>query len=181
MAEETFVGYQDVGEKGFIRWSLGYTMEPIIECFLAIPEDRRYGPVAEKLPAPCRILGHIALNEELLIGGFAQGIRKRRCPFAQRLFDVRRSPTEEELREGVPDSEQLVAYWRDVRLDTLRYLDSLSADDLRHRPAQSILSDGEPNRDNPIRELFLMAIQHQNCHWGELRAIGKILGAKMRW
>ena len=181
MTESTVFGYRDIGEKGFIRWSLDYTMDPIIECFLAIPEDRRYGTVLDKLPAPCRILGHIALNEEMLIGGFAQGICRRRCPFPQRLFDVQRTPTEEQLREGVPDSKRLVAYWRAVREDTFRYLDSLSADDLRHRPTESILPKGSGNRDNPIREFFLMATQNQNCHWGELRAICKILGAEMRW
>jgi len=44
MTEDTFFGYRDIGEKGFIRWSLDYTMEPIIECFLAIPEDRQQWP-----------------------------------------------------------------------------------------------------------------------------------------
>ena len=77
MTEETFFGYRDIGEKGFIKWSLDYTMEPIIECLMAIPEDRRYRTVADKLPAPCRIFGHIALNEESLIGGLAQGIRQQ--------------------------------------------------------------------------------------------------------
>ena len=181
MTEETFFGYEDIGEKGFIKWSLDYTIDPIIECLLAIPEDQRYRTVVDKLPAPCRILGHIALNEESLIGGFARGIRERRCPFPERLFDVFQSPTEEELREGIPDSEQLVAYWRDVREDTLRYLDSLSTDDLRRRPANSILPEQDGNRNNPVREFFIMAIQHQNCHWGELRAICKILGAEIRW
>ena len=57
MGEETFFGYQDIGEKGFIEWSLGYTMDPIIECFLGIPEDRRYERVLEKLNAPCCFFG----------------------------------------------------------------------------------------------------------------------------
>ena len=71
MGEETFFGYQDIGEKGFIEWSLGYTMDPIIECFLGIPEERRYERVLDKLNAPCCILGHIALNEEDLLKGLA--------------------------------------------------------------------------------------------------------------
>ena len=181
MTEDTFFGYQDIGEKGFIKWSLDYTMPPIIECLLAIPEDQQYRTVLDKLPAPCRILGHIALNEEALIRGFAQGIRERRCPFPPQFFDVFQSPSEEELRDGIPDSEQLVAYWRDVRKDTHRYLDGLAPEALRGRPEKSILPDDDGNRDNPVREFFIMAIQHQNCHWGELRAICKILGADMRW
>jgi hypothetical protein len=52
---------------------------------------------------------------------------------------------------------------------------------LRQRPEKSTLRDGDGNRDNPIREFFIMAIQHQNCHWGELRAICKILGVPVRW
>ena len=181
MTEEKFFGYQDIGEKGLIKWLLDYTMEPIIECFLAIPEDQRYRAVLDKLPAPCRVLGHIALNEELLIGGFVQGVPERRCPFPGRLFDIFQTPTEEQLKEGIPDSEQVVGYWREVREDTVRYLDGMPTDDLRRRPAESILPEGGGNRDNPIREFFIMAIQHQNCHWGELRAICKILGAEIRW
>jgi hypothetical protein len=179
MAEETFFGYQDIGEKGFIRWSLSYTMEPIIECFLAIPETQRYAPVADRLPPPCAVLGHIARNEEFLIQGIAQGIAPGRCPFPAPLFDTARFADAAELRTCIPDSEAVVTYWRDVREDTLRFLDGLAPEDLRRRPARSVLPEGDPNRDNPMRELFLMVIQHQNCHWGELRAIGKLLNTPM--
>ena len=181
MTDETFSGYEDIGEKGFIKWSLDYTMDPIIEGFLAVPDAQRYKAVLDKLPAPCRILGHIALSEEGLIQGFAQGVRERRCPFPQHLFSVFQAAGERELRDGIPDSEQLVAYWRDVREDTHRYLDSLAPEVLRQRPDESTLPDGDGNRNNPVREFFIMAIQHQNCHWGELRAVCKLLGVDMRW
>ena len=181
MAEETFFGYKDISEKGFIEWSLGYTMDPIIECFLAIPGEQRYKRVLDKLSAPCRILGHIALNEETLLKGFARGIRKLRCPFPARLFDIWQAPTDDELRKAIPDSEKLVTYWRDVRTDTHEYLEALTADDLRRRPEKSVLPESDGNRNNPIREFFIMAIQHQNCHWGELRAICKILDVETRW
>jgi hypothetical protein len=181
MSGETFFGYEDIGEKGFIRWSLAYTMEPIIECFLAIPETQRYQMVDGKLPPPCSILGHIARNEEFLIRGAAQGNGEFRCPFPARLFDTVDTPAEAELRAGIPDSERLVDYWRDVRADTLAYLDGLDPELLRQRPGKSVLPEGSGNRDNPLREFFLMVIQHQNCHWGELRAICKLLGAPMRW
>ncbi len=181
MAEETFFGYRDIGEKGFIEWSLGYTMAPIIECFEAIPVEHRYTRALDKLNAPCCILGHIALNEEALLKGFAQDTSERRCPFPQRLFDVFSVPSEEQLREGIPDSSKLVDYWRTVREDTLTYLRGLSPEHLRSRAEKSTLSEGDGNRDNPIREFFIMAIQHQNCHWGELRAICRILGVPVRW
>ena len=181
MSEECYFGYQDIGEKGFIEWSLGYTMDPIIECFEAIPEKHRYERALGKLNAPCCILGHIALNEENLLKGFAQGISARRCPFPQELFDVFRQLGEEQLRKGIPDSSKLVEYWRAVREDTLTYLQGLAPEALRSRPAASTLPEKDGNRDNPIREFFIMAIQHQNCHWGELRAICKILDVPMRW
>ena len=179
MGETAFFGYQEIGEKGFIRWSLEYTMEPIIECFLAIPPSARYVRPLGKLNAPCCVLGHIALNEERLLKGFAQGITDVRCPFPQNLFDLSQPPAEEQVRDHIPDSSTLVAYWREVRTATLAYLDSLTAEGLRRRAERSILREGENNRDNPIREFFIMAIQHQNCHWGYLRAICGLLDAKV--
>ena len=181
MAEEALSGHQDTGEKDFIEWSLGYTMDPIIECFEAVPEKRRCERPLGKLNAPDFILGHIALNEENLLKGFAQGISQRRCPCSPRLLDVFHPPAEEQLREAIPDSSKLVDYWRAVREDTLAYLKGLTLEALRSRPAASTLPDGAGNRDTPIREVFILAIQHQNCHWGELRAICKIMDAPMRW
>ena len=122
MGADGFFGYQDTGEKGFIEWSLGYTMDPIIECFQAVPEAQRRVRVLDKLSAPCCILGHIALNEENLLKGFAQGITEQKCPFPPELFDVFRPPGEEQLREAIPDSSKLVDYWRAVREDTVTYL-----------------------------------------------------------
>lgn len=180
MSEETFLGYQDIGEKGFIEWSLNYVLDPIIECFMAVPEAKRYERILGTLSAPCCILGHIALNEEVLLMGFAQGIAQRRCPFQRELFNVLSPPTEEQLREGIPDSSRLVEYWRAVRNETIAYLKKLTPDQLRQRPERSVLREGDPNRDNPIREFFIMAIGHQNSHWGELRAICKILEVPMR-
>ena len=181
MAEEVFSGYRDIGEKGFIQWSLGYTMDPIIECFEAVPEAHRYERPLGKLSAPCFILGHVALNEENLLQGFAQGISQRRCPCSPALFDVFHPPAGEQLREGIPESSKLVDYWCAVRKDTLAYLEGLTPEALRSRPAVSTLPDDDGNRDNPVREFFIMAIQHQNCHWGELRAICKIMDLPMRW
>jgi hypothetical protein len=181
MGADAFFGYQDIGEKGFIEWSLAYTMDPIIECFQAVPEGQRRERVLGKVSAPCCIMGHIALNEENLLKGFAQGITERKCPFPPELFDVFRPPTHGQLKEGIPDSLKLIDYWRTVRDETLTYLRKLTPEELRQRPEKSTLRDGDGNRDNPVREFFIMAIQHQNCHWGELRAICKILGVPMRW
>ena len=75
----------------------------------------------------------------------------------------------------------MVEYWRRVRAETLAYLRSLSPKDLRSRPRESTLPEDDGNRDNPVRELFIMAIKDQNCHWGDLRSICKILDVPTRW
>lgn len=181
MSEESFFGYKDIGEKGFIEWSLQYTFDPIVECFEVIPEKQRYERMHEKLNAPCHILGHIALNEEDVIKGVAHGISERRCPFPRHLFDPRKPPSGVELREGISDSSQLVEYWRAVRKGTLEYLRALDSADLSKPARKSTLPEGAANRDNPIREFFIMTIQNQNCHWGELRAICKMLDLPMQW
>ncbi len=187
MTDETFFGYQDIGEVGFIEWSLAYTFEWIIECYQAIPVERRYEPLAAgdgagagRLTPACSILGHIALNEEGLLKGFAQGIAERTCPVPRDACDVFRTVEPDALRRMVPDTEVIVDYWRAVRAETLAFLRTLTAEQLRSRPASSTLAEGDPNRDNPIRELFLMAISHQNCHWGELRATAKLLSLPVR-
>jgi hypothetical protein len=175
MSQETFFGYQDIGEKGFIKWCLSYTMDWVIDCFLSIPEPRIYTRLFGELNAPCWIFGHIALNEEGLIKGFAQGIREHACPYPTRLFAGWKVPTEVDFYEAHVRSEVLVDYWRAVRVDTLAYLDALPAGDLAKVPVQSILPDDDGNRHNPIREFFIMAIQHQNYHWGQLQTIAKLL------
>ena len=181
VSEEPFFGYQDIGEKGFIRWSLEYSMEPIIECYLAIPPDLRYGRPMERLSAPCRILGHIARNEESLLRGCAQGIAESAFAGSRAVFNLSQAMTEQQLREQIPDTSIGVDYWRQVRKQTLEFLDGLTGEDLRKRPVRSTLRQGDGNRDNPLREFFLMAIQHQNLHWGGLRVICRLLGVAVRW
>ena len=36
------------------------------------------------------------------------------------------------------------------------------------------MPEGGPNRHNPIREFFIMVIQHQNYHWGQLRTVARL-------
>jgi hypothetical protein len=174
MSEETFFGYQDIGEKGFIKWSLDYSLDRMIDCFLSIPEPQIYVRLFDELNAPCWILGHVALNEEGLIKGFAQGIRERICPYPTRLFDGWAVPTEAEFHEAHVSPQGLADYWRAVRTETIRYLEDLSEDGLKRPPVRSILRDDEDNRHNPIRAFFIMAIQHQNVHWGQLQMIAKL-------
>jgi uncharacterized damage-inducible protein DinB len=175
MPQETFFGYQDIGEKGFIKWCLNYTMDAVIDCFLSIPASHSFTRLFGELNAPAWIFGHIALNEEGLIRGFAQGIRERMCPYPARLFDGWAVPTEEEFHEAEVRPEALAEYWRAVRAETLDYVDALSEADLAKEPVRSILPHDDANRHNPIREFFVMAIQHQNYHWGQLQTIAKLI------
>ena len=176
MSLETFFGYQDIGERGFIKWCLDYTMDRVIDCFVSIPEPQIYVRLFGELNAPCWIFVHIARNEEGLVKGFAQGIHDHICPYPTRLFDGWVTPTEAELREADVRPQVLVDYWRTVRADTLHYLDTLSDADLAKVATRSTLPDDDGNRHNPIREFFIMAIQHQNYHWGQLQTIAKLIG-----
>jgi hypothetical protein len=175
MTQETFFGYQDIGERGFIKWCLDYTMDRVIECFMSIPESQIYTRPFGEVNAPCWIFGHIALNEEGLIKGCAQGIRERICPYPSRLFDGWKVPSETDFYAADVRSQRLVDYWRAVRADTFAYLDMLTDGDLAKIPVQTTIPDGSANRNNPIREFFIMAIQHQNYHWGQLQTIAKLI------
>ena len=180
MGKTTVSGNQNAGKQGFIEACLESTMEPIVGCFLAIPEAQRYTRALGTLSAPCCVFAHIALAEERMLKGFTCGIAESRCPFPRDLFNLSQPPTEEQLRQAVPDTSKLVDFWRDVRKDTLEFLKGLTPEDLAKGAERSILPDGHPRRDNPIRDYFMMAINHQVGHWGVLRAISTVLGVTPR-
>ena len=75
------------------------------------------------------------------------------------------------------DAKQaLIDYWRGVRAKTVAYLDRITDADLKEVPGDEfLLGEKDPNRQNPRREWFVMTIQHQHYHWGELSAVGKLL------
>jgi uncharacterized damage-inducible protein DinB len=165
--------YTDMSERDLIKWTLDYTMPWIIDTFEAISDERICIRPREHINSAGWIFGHIAVKERIHIAGFAQGFND--IPGEFHMFHgFPPPPTEEQLREVIKSKETLIDYWRKVRQQTHEYLDRLSDADLKKVPEKSVIRDGEPNRDNPIREFFVMTIQHQNCHWGQLQIIQKL-------
>ena len=165
--------YTDISERELIKWMLGYTMDWIIETFEAIPDDAMCVRPRPNINAPAWIFGHIVVTERFHVGGVLEGVND--IPEEFRVFRARK-PTEEQIRAAFKSKAWLVDYWRDVRAKTEAYLDRITDADLKEVPGdETVLPDGDPNRGNPRREWFVMTIQHQNCHWGELRVIEKLL------
>lgn len=162
------------GERFFIGWALDYSMDWTIRVFQAIPETDTWVRPAPGIVAPGWTFGHIAVTERVHIGRFCQGIDD--IPANYNIFYPRdpQEITETQLRKAVSSKDELVAYWREVRGKTLRYLESLSDEDLKLVPEKSLHPPG-PNRDNPVREWFLMTIQHQNHNWGRLCVVQKLV------
>ena len=162
--------YTDMSERDLMKWMLDYTTPWIIETFQGIADDRICVRPSENINSAGWIFGHIAVKERIHIAGLAQGINDIPKEFYM-FHGFPPPPTEEQLREVIRSREILIDYWREVRQRTYEYLAELSDADLKKVPEKSVIADGEPNRDNPIREYFVMTIQHQNCHWGQLQII----------
>ncbi|MEE8397745.1 MAG: DinB family protein [Desulfobacterales bacterium] len=124
-----------------------------------------------------QIFGHIIARERAHVRSFVQGINDDipesfKVVFHSLTFS---DPTEDEVLRAVGSKEHLIAYWRKVRGQTHEYLDSIDDGDLKGVPRKTLLPDNDPNRDNPIREWFVMTIKHQNMAWGEIHMIRRIL------
>ncbi len=171
--DQTPFMYTDMTERDLLRWVLDYTMPWVIETFEAIPDDCLAVRPRPHINAPGWIFGHIAVTERVHVGHALEGADDVPGSFA-----VFRSaaPIEEETRQAIESKASLVDYWREVRAKTRTYLDRISDEDLKEIPAHSLLTH-EDNRYNPVREWFVMTIQHQNLHWGELEIIGKLIAS----
>ncbi len=172
MAEKP-IQYTDMSERAFIKWVLDYTMEQTIELFESIPEDHlclRPGP---NINAPGWVFGHLIGGERAMIGGFAQGVMD--IPAKYGVFSGQSISTESQLRDALEPTDALTAYWREVRKQTHEYLDRLTDADLKSVPETSILPDNAVMRNKPIREYFVMTIEHQNYHRGQLQTIRVLL------
>jgi uncharacterized damage-inducible protein DinB len=160
-------------ERAFVKWTLGYTMDPIIGAFRAIPDQwlcRRPHP---DVNAPGWIFGHIAVTERKHIGLVLEDVDD--IPDHFRLFHTESEPSESAIVAAIESKEQLIAYWSGVRQMTERYLDRITDDDLAGIPSSAWLGADNPNRDNPRREWLVMTIQHQNFHWGQLDLIRRLV------
>jgi uncharacterized damage-inducible protein DinB len=172
MAEEPII-YTDMSERDFIKWNLDYTMGRTIETFESIPEDRlclRPGP---NINAPGWIFGHIVTAERAMIGGFAQGVMD--IPGEYWVFSGQSIPNESQLRDAFEPRDALTSYWHKVRKQTHDYLDQLTDADLKNIPDSSILPDSSAMRMKPIREYFVMTIEHQNYHRGQLQTVRALI------
>jgi hypothetical protein len=172
MTEKPFM-YTDMSERDLLKWTLNYTMPWVIETFEAIPDHAICVRPRPNINAPAWIFGHIVMTERCHVGGVLQGVSD--WPEEFNVFRAPK-PAEEQIRAAFKSKASLVDYWREVRAKTEAYLDRITDADLKEVPGDECpLPDGGPNRQNPRREWFVMTIQHQNCHFGELRMIEKLL------
>jgi len=175
MDEKPFV-YTDMSERDVYRWQLDYTMPMIVKDFRAIPEDRLSWRPAKKTRSAAQIFGHIIVTERCHVGWFLQGINDIPEKYNSVFGSLTHcNPIEEEVLKALGTREGLIAYWQEVRKQTHAYLNSIMDEDLKKVPRKTLLPDNDPNRQNPIREWFVMTISHQNMAWGEIHMIRRIL------
>jgi uncharacterized damage-inducible protein DinB len=162
---------QDIGERGFIRYTLDCTKGRIVQCFEAIPDTALYCQPHQGLNSAAWIFGHIATTERAHLGGFAQGIWD--IPKRYGILDSCASiPTEQELMDSIGSKASIISYWDSVREQTHEYLDALSDEEMKSLPGHM----GEPFNNSPVREFFAMTIHHQNYHFGQLYQIAQMNG-----
>ena len=167
--------YTDLGEVGLIKWTLDYTMDWVIGTFESIPESCLFGRPRPNINAPAWIFGHIAVTERSHVAGFIQGNCSDIPEGWGPIFKGHGPPDEEDLKGAAKSRAHLISSWRGVRQQTHEYLDAISDADLKEEPKTSVLGENDPNRRNPVREFFVMTIQHQNHHWGQLSIVQKLL------
>ena len=174
--EDKPIMYTDMSERDLLKWQLDYTLPMIIKDFKAIPDNKLGWRPAKKTRSAAQIFGHIVITERCHVGCFLQGINDIPEKY-NRVFGSLTcgDPTEEEVSKAIGSREELVAYWQEVRKQTHAYLDRITDEDLKEIPKKTLLSDNDPNRQNPIREWFVMTIKHQNMAWGEIHMIRRIL------
>ena len=165
--------YKPMSERAFIRWALGYTMDRVIETFRAVPDEWLARRPRPNINAPGWVFGHIAVTERKHVGLALEGVDD--IPREYGILHSGARPTEQEIADAIESKDALVKYWQDVRAKTERYLETITDDDLAGVAKTRWLAHAGPNRENPRREWFIMTIQHQNYHWGQLATIEKVI------
>jgi len=173
MADKTPYMYTDMSERDFIKWNLDYSMQRVLATWDVIPEEHICKQPKPYLNAPAFVFGNIIVKERIHHAGFAGGIND--IPEKYFLFHGFKKPTQAELEAAFETKQELVDYWKVVRQETIKLLDNMSDTDLKNVPEKSVIGDGEPNRDNPIREAYVMSIMNQNDRLGELRVLQTII------
>lgn len=172
---------KEMSERGIILSCLDYRMPLAVGTFKAIPEDKVAERPAKGVDAPGWVFGHIAVTERVHVGMYIQGVDD--VPARYKLFYVQargcdQGVTEAELRNAIESKDALISYWEEVRRKTTEYLNSITDADLRVVPGKSLLPPNDPNRENPVREWFIMTICHQYSNWGRLEVIEKLISAR---
>ncbi|MDP6361300.1 MAG: DinB family protein [Planctomycetota bacterium] len=160
--------YTDCGERASLLWLLNYHFQKILRSLDGIPADILFRRPAAHVNPPGWLLAHMAVKERDHIAGFAQGAND--VPSRYEIFRGGELPSEQEMMEAVADAAEIADFYAEVRGKTAEYLASISDADLKGVP-------GHVNQD-PIREFFVMTIQHQYYHWGQLETIRKLLGSE---
>jgi uncharacterized damage-inducible protein DinB len=159
-----------MSERSFITWTLDYTKDWVIETFCQIPEERLAIRPCSNINSAAWVFGHIAVTERKHVGLALEGIDD--IPIKYCIFNSGTQPTDEAVSGAYKSRKELIDYWDYVREKTRQYLDKINDEDLY---AVSPFEFGGPNRNNPRREWFIMTIQHQNYHWGQLSLIKKFI------
>ncbi len=158
--------FTDCGEGATLLWLLNYHFPKILKSLDGIPYDSLFRRPASNINPPGWIYAHMAIKESDHIAGFAQYVNN--VPDAYVIFRGGDGlPSEEKMRDAVPDVAEITEYYSGIRQNTADYLASIEDANLKDVPGY--VSDG------PIREFFVMTIQHQYCHWGEIQVIREIL------
>jgi uncharacterized damage-inducible protein DinB len=164
--------YRAMSKRELIKWTLNYTKDWAVETFRRIPDERLASRAHPSINSAAWLFAHIAVTERKHIGLALEGIDD--VPAKYRIFHAGSHPTDDQVSDAYGSKEELIAYWQDVRAKTEQYLDSITDEDLC---AVSPVEFGGPNRHNPRREWFVMTIQHQNYHWGQLAVVEKIINS----
>jgi len=177
MNKEIPLMYTDMSERAFILWNLDYTMDRVIETFVAIPDGWLSKRTRPNIPPAGWTFGHIAVTERVHVGRYLEGIDDIPSEF-NIFYPVPPPvviPSEAELAKVIKSKDQLINYWRHVRQQTTDYLKNITDADLKTIPKKTLHPKDLPNSSNPIREWFVMTIQHQNYNWGRLEIVKRLI------
>ncbi len=158
--------FTDCGERATLLWLLDYHFKKILHSLDGVPAEALFCRPVEYLNPPGWILAHMAVKERDHIAGFAQGAND--VPAKYTIFRGGKLFSKDEMETAITDGAEIVRYYERVRAKTANYLATLEDSDLKNVP-------GYVNQD-PIREFFVMTIQHQYYHWAQLEVIRKLLG-----
>lgn len=171
MPEKPFM-CTDISERKLLEWILDYTMDRVMDTFRSIPDEALFARPRPNMNSPAWIFGHIAVTEREHVGRFVEGVDD--IPEEFRVFRARR-PSDDDVRRAVKSKEAMVDYWKDVREKTRGYLARVTDEHLKRRSEKTLHPKDHPNYHNPIREWFVMTIQHQNYHWGQLSIMARLI------